>query len=210
MGEPLIRAASRVSGIRSAQERPEPWPRYHSKVLRLAAGGGLQSRGGSTLVEAVLGTAIASVGIAGLCVANAQCLRITQAHREVLTADHCLQQRIDQFRAANWSQLTDPAAVSALMSVPPVNDDALGNHTESITITPYPAVTSPAGSSVGPMSVTRDATGKPTVPSPLSGFSLRNVTAVQINFLEGWSSSGGRTRSRGGVTVIAFGGLLPH
>ena len=172
---------------------------------------GLPRQGGSTLVEAVLGTAIASVGIASLCVANAQCLRITQAHREILTADHCLQQRIDQFRAANWTQLTDATAVGALMSVPAVNDDTLSNHTESVTITPYPAVISPVTSPAKPVTVTRDPTGKTTVTSqPPTGFILRNVTAVQINFQEVWSSNGGRTRSRGGVTVIAFGGLLPH
>ncbi len=168
---------------------------------------GAQKQNGSTLVEAMLGTAIASIGIAGLCVANAQCLRIARAHREILTADHCLQQRTDQFRAANWTQITDPASLSALLATPLVNDDSLNNHTENVMVTPYPAV-SPT---VAPISVTRDPAGATTVISqPPAGFILRNATAVQINFQETWFSNNGRTRSRGGVTVIASGGLLPH
>ena len=155
----------------------------------------------------MMGTAIASVGIAGLCVANAQCLRIARAHREMLTADHCMQQRIDQFRTANWTQLTDPAALGALLSVTPVNDDALANHAENVTVTPYPAV-SPA---VAPMSVTRGATGAAAVTSqPPTGFILRNVTAVRVDFQENWTSADGRPRSRAASTVVAFGGLLPH
>ena len=162
---------------------------------------------GSTLVEAVLGTAIASIGIAGLCVANAQCLRVARAHREVLTADHCLQQRADQFRGANWTQITDAAGLTALMAVPPVNDDSLSNHAEIVTVTPYPAV-APA---VAPISVSRDSTGATKCNSqPPAGFILRNVAAVQINLQETWSSNNGRPRSRESSTVIAFGGLLPH
>ena len=155
----------------------------------------------------MLGTAIASFGIAGLCVANAQCLRVARAHREMLTANYCLQQRADQFRAASWTQIIDPAGVSALLTTAAVNDDSLGGHAENVTVTAYPAV-SPA---VAPISVTRDSTGAVTVNSqPPAGFILRNVTAVQINFQESWSSNNGRLRSRESSTVIAFGGLLPH
>ena len=167
----------------------------------------LRRQNGSTLVEVMLGTAIASLGIAGLCVANAQCLRIARAHREMLTANYCVTQRADQFRAANWTQITDPVGVSGLLTVAAVNDDSLGNHAETVTVSAYPAV-SPA---VAPISVTRDATGATTVNSqPPTGFSLRNTTAVQINFQESWSSNNGRPRSRESTTVIAYGGLLPH
>lgn len=162
---------------------------------------------GSTLVEAVLGTAIASIGIAGLCVANAQSLRIARAHREMLTADHCLQQRTDQFRAASWTQITDPTALCTLLSTALVNDDSLSNHVENVTVTAYPAVNPP----VAPLSASRSATGTATVTSqPPAGFSLRSVMAVQVNFQETWSSNNNRPRSRESVTVIAFGGLLPH
>ena len=155
----------------------------------------------------MLGTAIASLGIAGLCVANAQCLRIARAHRETLTASYCLQQRAEQFRAANWTQITDPVGVSGLLNTAAVNDDSLGSHSENVTVTPYPAV-SPA---VAPISVTRDPTGAVTVNSqPPAGFALRNVLSVRIDFQESWFSSNDRPRSRESSTVITYGGLLPH
>ena len=155
----------------------------------------------------MLGPALASLGVAGLCVANAQCIRIARAHREIVTADHCLQQRADQFRAANWTQITDPIGLGTLMAAPLVNDDALSNHAENVTVTPYPAV-SPA---VAPISVTRDPTGATMSNSqPPAGFILRNVAAVRIDLQETWSSNNGRPRSRQSSTVIAFGGLLPH
>ena len=167
----------------------------------------LQGQHGSTLVEAIIGTAIASVGIAGLCVANAQCLAITHAHREMLTADRCLQQRVDQFRAANWTQITDPASIGTLLNVPAVNDDSLANHAEKITVSAYPAVT-PA---VTPISVTRNSAGATAVAAqPPVGLILRNATAVRIDFQETWSSTNGRARSRESSTVIAYGGLLPQ
>lgn len=169
--------------------------------------GGLQGQRGSTLVEAMLGTAIATIGIAGLCVANAECLNIAHAHREMLTADRCLQQRADQFRAAGWTQITDPAGICTLLSVAAVNDDSLTNHTEKITVGAYPAVL-PA---VAPITVTRNSAGVTAVASqPPAGFILRNATAVRIDFQEAWSSANGRARSRESSTVVVYGGLLPQ
>ena len=166
------------------------------------------AQAGGGIVEAVVGTSIAVIGIAGLTLANGNCLSIARAHRELLTADHCLQQRADQFRGAGWSQITGASGVQSLLNVAAVNDDSLASHVEQVTVTAYPAVV-PA---VAPIVVTRDATGNTTITSqPPAGFILRNSAAVRLDFEEDWaSSSGNRPRSRQTSTVIAFGGLLPH
>ena len=167
-------------------------------------------RAGSTVAETVVATAIASIGITGLCVASAHCIWIARAHREILIADQCLQGRTEQFRSANWLQVTDPAQVQSLLSTPPTGStDALANQQETISVSAYPPVTS-TGSPIPPLTVSRDQTNAVSLVSqPPNGFYLRNVTAVRIDFRETWTSAqGNRTRIRESSTVVAAGGLL--
>ena len=162
---------------------------------------------GSTVAETVVATAIASIGITGLCVASAHCVGIARAHRELLIADHCLQERTEQFRAANWAQLTDANAVQRLMNTDPAsNTDALAGQQESVSVSAYPPVT-PA---VAPITATKVPAGTAGIVSqPVTGFYLRNVTAVRVDFRETWTSAQGkRVRTRETSTVIAAGGLL--
>ena len=160
---------------------------------------------GSSLVEALVGTAIAATGFTAICVASADCLGITRAHREMVVASQCLQQRSEQCTAANWSQITDPASVQAILNQPSVNDKVLDGQTETITVNPYPLVTP----SVPPLVVTRDASGTTTVVLPTPGASLRSFLAVRVDFQESWTSAQGhRTRTRATSTIISLGGLL--
>lgn len=167
-----------------------------------------RSQAGAGIIEAMIGTVIATIGILALCVANADCLSITRAHKEVLVADQCLLQRIDQYRAANWQQITDSSSAATLLNQAPLaaNYNVLQNQTETVTISAYPPVT-PA---IAPVVVTRDPTGLTTVLSqPPLTFNLRYATAVRIDFLETWTSvQGQRPRSLQMSTVVALGGLL--
>ena len=117
-----------------------------------------------------------------------------------------MQQRIEQFRAASWTQVTDATNASTILAQPSANDGTLQAQTETITISAYPAVT-PA---VAPISVNRIAAGGTTILTvPPVGFSLRSATAVRIDIQESWTSAqAGRTRQRAGSTVVALGGLL--
>ena len=164
------------------------------------------SRAGSTLVESLVSAAIASTAIAGLFVANATCLGLARAHKEVLVADQCLQQRVEQFRAATWTQVTDTGNASTILAQPSANDGTLQSQVETITISPYPVVTP----TVNPITVTRDPTGLTTIlTQPPVGFSLRSATAVRIDVQESWTSAQARrTRQRTASTVVALGGLL--
>ncbi len=159
---------------------------------------------GATLVETMVGTAIAALGLIGLYVTSSQCLGTTRAHREILTAEHCLEQRTEQYCAATWTQLTTPAGVQALLNIAPVNDASLANHTERITVSAYPAVSPDPH----PIIVTRDANGNTAVASqPTGSFNLQNSASVRIDFQEAWNAAqGGRSRSRETSTVVANGG----
>ena len=165
-----------------------------------------KAQAGSTLVESMVSAAIAATAIGGLCVANANCLGIARAHKEVLVADQCLQGRIEQCRAATWTQLTDSSNASAILAQPSANDGSLQAQTETITVSPYPAVTP----TVTPLTLSRDASGAVSVVTlPPVGFSLRSSLAVRIDVQESWTSAQGkRTRQRTASTVVALGGLL--
>ena len=165
------------------------------------------ARVASTLVETMVGVAVATFGLTGLYVANSQCLGTARAHREILTAEHCLEQRAEQGRAAPWTQLTTALGLQTLLQSAFVNDDSLSNHTETITVSAYPTV-SPSVPLPLPLAVTRDASGNTAVTSQ-PPYNLQNSAAVRIDLQEGWTSAqGGRTRSRETSTVVAFGGLL--
>lgn len=166
-----------------------------------------RQQAGSTVAETIIATAIASIGITSLCVASAHCIGIARAHRELLIADHCLQGRTEQFRSANWLQVTDAAQVQNLLNTPPDgNTDALADQQETITVSAYPPVTP----SVAPITANKDSSSAVSILSqPPSGFYLRNVAAVRIDFRETWTSAQGkRPRTRESSTVIAAGGLL--
>ena len=161
---------------------------------------------GSSLVETLVSTSIAAISIAGLCVANANCLGIVRAHREMLVADQCLQQRIELFRSANWSQVTDASSASTVLNTPSANDGSLNGQTEMITISPYP----PVQPAVVPIALIRNTDGTiGTLSFPPPGFSLRSAVAVRVDLQEAWvSAQGGRRRVRSASTVVALGGLL--
>ena len=164
-----------------------------------------RGRWGGSVAEALVGTAIAATGLTSLCVANADCLGITRAHREALVANQCLQQRVEQYRAANWKQVTDANNVRALLSQAPANDQVLDGQTETVIVSAYP----PVQPSVDPIKVTRAADGTVTLVSQPGGYSLRDALAVRVDFQESWTSAQGhRTRIRETSTVIALGGTL--
>lgn len=166
-----------------------------------------QAQGGNTLVEALISTAVAAIGIAGLCVANANCLMITRAHKEVITADQCLHQRTEQFHAANWTQITGASGVAALLGIAPVGfTNVLPGHNEQVTVFAYPPVVPAAV----PIVVTRVDNGVVSIVSqPGAGLILRNLAAVRIDFRETWLSvQGGRPRERDTSMIVVNGGLI--
>ena len=177
---------------------PLPFPRLHP-------GPRLSRQTGATLVETMVGATIAAFGLISLYVANGQCLSTTRAHKEILTAEHCLEQRTEQFRTATWARLTTSSGVQGLLNDPndlPLNDNSLSNHAEKITVSAYPTVVPP----VRPIIVTRNPDGTtPVVSEPPSDFRLQNSASIRIDIQESWTSAqGGRSRSRETSTIVAL------
>lgn len=161
---------------------------------------------GLSIAEALISAALASTVIAALCMANAACLGLVKAHKETLAVTQRLNERIEQFRSANWSQITDAKQVQTLVAQTSTESSFLTDHVEQVTISTYP----PVVPDVAPIKVSRSANGQTSIVSqPPSGFSLRNALAVRIDVRESWTSrQGKRPRLRESSTVVALGGLL--
>lgn len=162
---------------------------------------------GATLVEVMIAASVVAIGFIGCWMALAQCLRVSGAHRETIAATECLMQRVDQSRAVGWGVITSGTNIrDQILNTPAGNLQALPNLQETITVTPYPALTP----SPTPIIVTRDANGTRQIVSQLpAGLDLRSIFAVRVDFQLSWQSSlGQRQRIRQVSTVIALGALL--
>src|SRR5438445_13608369 len=72
-----------------------------------------KSRGGFTLMEAVIGMGVVGILITALYSALATGFRTEQLDREDIRATQLLIEKMDQLRVISWEQLTDPTITPA-------------------------------------------------------------------------------------------------
>ena len=67
---------------------------------------------------------------------------VARAHRETIAATECLLERAEESRAVGWTNLTTPAGIQNNIFInAPANAAALPQLQETITVSPYPALT---------------------------------------------------------------------
>jgi hypothetical protein len=164
-------------------------------------------RAGLTLVEVVVSAALLSLMMLGLMALNGTCRSFVRAQRETALASYTVEHAIEDLRGRNWAQISSAAGVKTWLQA--LSCDGLTNLRRprvTVTVAPYPPL-SPAPT---PIVVKRDADGSCTVVSqPASGFSLRALLAVRVDFELTWSSSNGnRERTRSISSVVSLSGLL--
>ena len=167
-------------------------------------------RGGFTVLEAAIASAIIVLFLTSLFALNSTVMRLLGSAAETTNASQHLQQRVEQVRLANWNQITDPAWLQANLLA--VKTDAalnLPGMQETLTVTPYvsPSSSAPARSPAA-FTVTRSAAGKVTVDP--SGYASAGLMAtqemVQVDLTvtwPGWS----RSRNRALTTLVARWGI---
>ena len=144
-----------------------------------------------------------AVFLAGLFTLSSFSIRTARAGRETVAASLIVQERLDQLRRGNWTNVTDPTYIQTQMSKPAGSAAPLSGVTERITINAYPAA-SPAPV---PIEVRRSANGTVTIVS--SNASLRGQPTVRADVTTTWAGSRrGATRTRTMSTVIAQGGIV--
>ncbi len=168
-------------------------------------------RGGFTVVEAAVAGAIIILFLTSLFALNSTMMRVLGAAAETASASQDLQQRVEQVRLANWSQITDCNWVQAnLLATPTDASINLPGLQETLTVTPYVSPSSSAPTTALPpaFTVTRAAAGTVTVTPAGSTTStaMANLEMVRIDLTitwPGWS----RQRNRALTTLVSRWGI---
>jgi hypothetical protein len=160
---------------------------------------------GTSILEAVVAAALVAGFMGGLFVMSSTAIRVLQAHRETASANECLQERFEQIRSANWTQITSAQAIrDRILNTPASASGRLPNLQERITVNVYPAP-SPAPT---PIQVMRHPDGTVTIDSQPATNSLSTSPTVRLDVQDSWQSAQGqRTRVRESSAVIALGGI---
>ena len=160
---------------------------------------------GATILEVVLAGAIVALFLGSLFVLNSTGIGIVKAHRETAAANLCLQERLEQSRAANWSEITEADWIKAqILQAPAPGSSLLRNLEEQITVSVYP----PPSPAVAATSVRRRPDGQVEILSRMSATTLAAIQTVRVDFRDTWTSArNGRTRVRETSTVLAIGGI---
>ena len=161
------------------------------------------------MVDVMGAMLVVGLAFAGIFAANTRAMSMVRSAKQVAVASKCLQQRIEQIRNYNWTQVTDTQALQDLYAVPPLPSIELPGFKEQVTVSAYTAPIPPI-LPVAPaepwIRITRDENGlvAPVEDAPdlVDGQSLVRVD-VQIQ----WPGPGGALRTRQTSVIIGNGGI---
>lgn len=163
---------------------------------------GRAGQGGFTLLETAVAGALLTLFLSSLFLLNSTVLRMLRSGTETVAASQVLQARVEQFRLANWLQVTNPDFAKLTLSKPTDADTDLPGLTEAVSAAPYQV-----GSGVEATAFSFERTGTAITTRGGSGVDLTGRSLVQINVSVRWSSWGGRARARSLCTVVSKWGI---
>lgn len=161
-----------------------------------------------TFVDVIGAVLVVGVAFAGVFAANSRALSMVKSAKQAAVASKCLQQRIEQIRNYNWTQLTDSGALQDLYSVPPLPSVELPGFSEQVTISAFTPATSGSASTAPSgtfLQLTRATSGSVTLVS--DNPNLVDQPLVRVDVRISWPGPGGATRVRETSVVIANGGI---
>lgn len=186
---------------------------------------------GNTLPELMITVMILGVFFASIFEVSAICLRYISSSKENISAIECVQDRIEQLRNADFTDLKNPTFLTAVPTVPsaspspsppqrrnltvPANSSELAiQATEEVTISTYAngAATTPSvkftrgpGAKINPSANFSDTNMTPTTVWT-GGSDLNAATVLQVDVRYSWNATfGNRARSESSSTIIAAG-----
>ncbi|HJT81845.1 MAG TPA: hypothetical protein VJ719_11660 [Chthoniobacterales bacterium] len=170
--------------------------------------GSRRSSSAFTLIDVLGAVLIVGLAFTGVFAANSRALSLVKSAKQAAVASKCLQQRIEQLRNYNWTQVTDATALQDLYSVPPLPSIELPGFSEQVTISSFVPATSgsPSGAPAGALlRITRAASGIVTLVS--DNPDLVDQRLVRIDVRISWPGPGGGQRLRETSVIIANGGI---
>ena len=164
---------------------------------------------GFTMVDVMGAMMVVGLAFAGIFAANTRAMSMVKSAKQVAVASKCLQQRIEQIRNYNWTQITDLQAMQDLYAVPPLPAVELPGFTEQVTVCDYvppmPGVNPPAPAAPW-IKITRDVNGVVTPVADATDL-VDNSRLVRVDVQIQWPGPNGTTRTRQTAVIIANGGI---
>jgi hypothetical protein len=160
------------------------------------------------LTDVLAAIVVIGLGLAALFTANSRAMGMLRASKQAAVASKCLQQRIEQIRNYNWTQVTDAQAMQDLYAVPPLPSAELPGFSEQVTISQYtPPIPPAAAPSPAPpyLQITRDNNGTVTLVS--DNVSLVDNPSVRVDVQITWPNPNGGTRMRETSVIVSNGGI---
>ena len=169
-----------------------------------------RSQAGFTILEAGVAGAIVTLFLSSLFALNSNMMHLLRASAEAANASQSLQQRVEQVRLANWTQLTDPTWVQgSLLNTMTDASVNLPGLTETLTVTPYTSPSSaPAANPPPGFTVTRNPDGTVTANPAAYAYTamLAQQEMLEVDLTVTWPSLY-RTRTRSLTTLISIWGI---
>lgn len=160
----------------------------------------LSKQAAFSFLEVMAAAGLVAIFLVGAFTANARGLSMIRSAKETTGASKILQQRMEQLRAASWTEVTDADSVKSFYATAPDAAESCNSFSETVTIAPWPTVAAPST-----IRITRSSSGTTTIVS--DNVDLVDLPAVLVTTNVTWTGAGNRTRTRETCTVIANGGL---
>jgi hypothetical protein len=158
---------------------------------------------GATILEIVVSIAVVVLFFSGVFLMDSRVLGLLRGSLESTASSRTLHDRAELLRGSTWTQVTDAAFHSGtLFATGPACAGALGNLTETVSVTAYLA----APGTVTPIQVTRNAAGTITTNSA-GDPDLVDEPSVRVDLTTSWTAKGGRPRMRQLSLFFGEGGI---
>jgi Tfp pilus assembly protein PilV len=160
------------------------------------------------MVEVMGAVLCIGLGLSGLFAANSRALVMLKSSKQAAVASKCLQQRIEQLRSYNWTEVTDSQSLQDLYAVPPLPSIELPGFSEKVIVSAFTPATSSEAESPAPvapfLTVARGVDGTVTLLSDAPD--LIDGTAVRVDVQITWPGRENQ-RMRETSVVISNGGI---
>jgi type II secretory pathway pseudopilin PulG len=156
-----------------------------------------------TLAEVLVAMVVVVLFGAAAFATNQRLLLALKGQKETTAATMVMQQRMESYRAASFSNLATASYVQAsIVATSTGSEGPLGALTEQVTVGVYPA----DGST--PTVIQRNST-YPTGNIVSTNSNLSSAKLLRIDELLSWTSANGRARSRQLSTIVGIGNIAP-
>lgn len=177
-------------------------------MLQLSPASRIRSSQGFTFIDVMGALLVVGLAFAGVFAANSRALSLVKSAKQAAVASKCLQQRIEQIRNYNWTQLTDATAMQDLYSVPPLPSVELPGFSEQVSISAFTPASSGAQSAApsgSQLTITRTSGGVVTLGT--DSVDLVSQPLVRVTVQISWPGPGGNPRIRETSVIVANGGI---